>query len=789
MKKNISINISGIIFHIEEDGYENLRRYLDSIHKYFSSFEDSTEIMADIESRIAEIFLSKLNEGKQIITADDVNALITTMGSVSDFKAAEEQEPIPTENINKQTSGSSGPSSVKDPSSPKSNFAYTRKQLKRDQQRKILGGVCAGLAHYANIDAVWLRLIFAILTFATYGIALVVYLVMWIVIPGSYTLDEPVIDKKMFRSVERKVLGGVSGGLASYFGVDIVVIRVLFVVFTFAALFGALIYCVLWVVLPEAKSLTDRMQMQGEAVTLSNIDSNIKKNKISDLAQEEGAFTKILLFPFRLIGMIATALSKIIAPLVDILRVGIGVVVILFGVGLTLAVVVSGGMVLGIFSSTAFSVPWGMESEHLAIPIEAMTRAFPVWIAVATFVACMVPAIFIILLGSSIIAKRITFSSTAGWTYFVLFFVSIIILSIGIPKMVYMFKEEGSYKVETSYQAPLKRAVLQVNEVGMDDYHNISLTLQGYAGKDFKLVQDFHAKGSTRQKAIVNAQMVSYHVKVQDSVFIFDSNITFKEDAVFRAQGLHLTLNIPYNFPFTISEDASRFITQHLDGDYSEGDTWRVTPKGLECVSCPPQEISPSYEGTSEIELNGLFDVTIRQGQEYAVEVTGEENEKGNYSIERHDKTLVISYDNKKEFTWKDFLNMGSTRIIITMPELERIEAEGAGKIEWDGFHSDTLTIDLTGVVKAKGKMDANNVTTRITGASQLELQGNGQSLEADIEGTSTLRAFKFQVQNARIEVNGISSAEVNVTETLEMEEAPTSDIDFRGNPHVVNHD
>ena len=55
MKKNISINISGIIFHIEEDGYLKLKEYLESINKYFSSFEGSTEIIADIESRIAEI--------------------------------------------------------------------------------------------------------------------------------------------------------------------------------------------------------------------------------------------------------------------------------------------------------------------------------------------------------------------------------------------------------------------------------------------------------------------------------------------------------------------------------------------------------------------------------------------------------------------------------------------------------------------------------------------------------------------------------------------------------------
>ncbi|MFM8739339.1 MAG: hypothetical protein ACKOC0_03950, partial [Cytophagales bacterium] len=78
MKKNISINISGIIFHIEEDGYDALRKYLDSINQYFGSFEDSSEILADIENRIAEIFLAKLSEGKQVITREDVNSLMAT---------------------------------------------------------------------------------------------------------------------------------------------------------------------------------------------------------------------------------------------------------------------------------------------------------------------------------------------------------------------------------------------------------------------------------------------------------------------------------------------------------------------------------------------------------------------------------------------------------------------------------------------------------------------------------------------------------------------------------------
>src|SRR5688572_24783265 len=183
MKKNISINISGIIFHIEEDGYETLKKYLDSINRYFSTFEDSSEILADIESRIAEIFLSKLTEEKQVITAEDVSALMATMGSVSDFKAVEEpQEMEGAAAYSKKETGSE--------ESYKAPGTYVPpKQLMRDQKRKILGGVCAGLGNYFNIDPLWFRLIFAALLFV-YGVTALIYIVMWIVVPGSYELDE-----------------------------------------------------------------------------------------------------------------------------------------------------------------------------------------------------------------------------------------------------------------------------------------------------------------------------------------------------------------------------------------------------------------------------------------------------------------------------------------------------------------------------------------------------------------------------------------------------------------------
>ena len=97
MKKNISINISGIIFHIEEDGYDLLKSYLDAISRYFASYEDNEEIVADIEGRIAEIFLSKLKDDKQVISKEDIDVLIQTMGQIADFEAMESEEDLGTQ--------------------------------------------------------------------------------------------------------------------------------------------------------------------------------------------------------------------------------------------------------------------------------------------------------------------------------------------------------------------------------------------------------------------------------------------------------------------------------------------------------------------------------------------------------------------------------------------------------------------------------------------------------------------------------------------------------------------
>ena len=80
MKKTVTINLSGFIFHIDEDAHDHLSSYLSKIRGYFTDSEGQDEIMSDIESRIAETFQEKISKNKQVINLDDVESIISVMG-------------------------------------------------------------------------------------------------------------------------------------------------------------------------------------------------------------------------------------------------------------------------------------------------------------------------------------------------------------------------------------------------------------------------------------------------------------------------------------------------------------------------------------------------------------------------------------------------------------------------------------------------------------------------------------------------------------------------------------
>ena len=159
MKKNISINLQGIIFHLEDDGYEVLSRYLHEVKAHFASYQGHEEIVADIEGRIAELFSARLSVNKQVITLLDVEEMTAKMGRVSDFASEpDEDEPAYAEPTAAGSSAGTGSAFAGGPAPTPADTEPRR--LYRDLAHRKIAGVAAGLAQYFRVNPLLVRLVF-----------------------------------------------------------------------------------------------------------------------------------------------------------------------------------------------------------------------------------------------------------------------------------------------------------------------------------------------------------------------------------------------------------------------------------------------------------------------------------------------------------------------------------------------------------------------------------------------------------------------------------------------------
>lgn len=168
MKKTFTINISGKLFHIEEDAFEKLHNYLEGLNLYFENQPGGYEILQDIEARCAELFQEKINEMQEAVTNEWVEEVIARMGQPEDF-----MDSAQTQSNGNTTAEMKG--------------EKIRKRMYRDPENRVLGGVCYGMGTYFNIDPVILRIMFVALVFLGAGISIIVYLVLWVVLPKATT--------------------------------------------------------------------------------------------------------------------------------------------------------------------------------------------------------------------------------------------------------------------------------------------------------------------------------------------------------------------------------------------------------------------------------------------------------------------------------------------------------------------------------------------------------------------------------------------------------------------------
>lgn len=191
MKKTLNINLAGYPFIIDDDAYNLLKDYLDTIRYAFKTSEDTAELAEDIEARVAEILIGNENGNVRIVSVAEISQVIERIGKPSDFIEIDEKATteIEDEKVKEEEKFSEKTQQPTPPPYESTSFfkKFSKKRLFRDPQNSMLGGVCSGLSHYLNVDVTWVRIIVVLLFFLSASTVGIAYIILWIVVPEART--------------------------------------------------------------------------------------------------------------------------------------------------------------------------------------------------------------------------------------------------------------------------------------------------------------------------------------------------------------------------------------------------------------------------------------------------------------------------------------------------------------------------------------------------------------------------------------------------------------------------
>ncbi len=613
MNKVININFQGRVIPIEEPAYEELKKYVESLRAHFANEEGREEIINDIENRIAELFNERLKSGQSFISVSDVEAIIVSMGRPEQF----------------DTMGLESDESESSAGSQQSSYSYQREprgSLYRNQNDKMIGGVCSGIGAYLKIDTTLVRVLFALLAFGAFGTGVVLYIVLWAILPARF-IDKNIVARKLYRDPEQKVIGGVCSGIAHYFNIAVWIPRLIFalplllgafelpftlIFFPVAASFSStifLIYIILWVVVPKAVSASEKLEMKGQRVDLASIKNKVQDGlqEVKDVAQQ---FANETAPAARSTGnaflrFIATAFKIFIFFILGI--VAITLIATLFGLGAAASVV----MPLRSFIADGqliYWYAWGTLILFIFVPIIAIVQ----W---------LIRAIIGHKTKSNVIAITLGSLWILGW----------VCITLLVSTVSRQFKRSGSVKQEISLTQPANgRMKIQFNEAEGNYYpfdmnwgitindesdsddgvmlsnnedsillSNIRIRLFKSSDTQFRATLIRRARGNTPADAERFAEKIDFSIDQQDSLLSIPIAFPITRETKFHNQQVSLELFVPVGKEIYIdrmAEDLSwytlrsggRGLNIQLDQNDEDEQDWRpgvwyiMTDNGLE---------------------------------------------------------------------------------------------------------------------------------------------------------------------------------------------------------------
>ena len=809
MKKNISINLQGLIFHIEEDGFDVLSRYLAEVKAHFANYRGHADIVTDIEGRIAELFSARLSPMQQVITLDDVNAMMAKMGRVSDFAPeADEDDEVTAEEAAASASYARPGASAYTTAAPDTATATASgetKRLYRDMANRKISGVAAGIAQYFAVNPLWIRLAFVFGTLFTPAINIwsrhdlnvsfggwvaVAYIVLWVLLPKRYDAPAhpeallnsgPLAGRRLFRDTGTGKVAGVAAGLAAYFNVDATLVRILLILGLLLGFSTIPLYIILWIVLPEAKTVSDKLRMRGDAMTLESFDSSARSN-----AFDGGPATTN-----RPVGEFVEDAARTLRPAVNFvgssIRVVAGVLLTTMGFGLLLAMVICTGAGIGLLPASQ-NIVMGDAPAHV------MLQGIPGWALLAGFLAAGIPALWLLLGGLNLLFRHTILTRTVGLSLLGLWLLSIVGVTAGVAQQSRQYQYDA--QVEQQEQFPkLSAPVLMFDARSVDRQweQHVDLRLAAAdSGKAVEVLRTLGAKGPSEEIARRTAlTTIDYTVRPSgDSSLVFDDHFSFMANSAYRKQELALTLRLPRDRTFRISRsfaygllDDDDFVGNRRPED-PEQHRYRLRGNKLECIGCTSEQLGRDEDDNDDSNVN----INIDSDDDDSADNNSDDDDDNNDSNDSNaSSSLSLNYggapsfdtdlnsygSDRRTFEETGFTHVtvaGSYRVVVRKGDSFKIEAAGDKealndlRVERDG---DELVVKPRNTKLFGGNWGRSNhkilVRIEMPNIERLSLAG---AVQGDLGG------FDRQ-DNLRIEQAGASHLRLNGNYgTLRLEQA-----------------
>ena len=622
--------------------------------------------------------------------------------------------------------------------------------------------------------------------------------------------------KRLMRDPEDQVIGGVCSGVAAYFGItDPLWVRLGFGLFVMSGGVGVPAYIILWAVLKEAKTSSDRLAMKGADINISNMAKVVEEevtnfgDKISEMAGEwDGTGKKKnftgqaefkqnvkegISFFGKGIRMGIELLSTIIKPIIFI----VGFALIIAFAALWLA------SIIGFFLGFPFL--------EFVFPQQPLLGGLLIF-NIAIFIG--IPLLSLIFLASKLVFKT---KFNVRWRGGLLaFFIINAISFFGIGSyLASQFTSEADahessqrFSVEDEMLTinftdnPYENSLVQLGPGGMLKLEgeelvieNIRLVLEKSEDEDFVLIQETNSRGNGLREAKTLAKNIDHSVSRTNNQLDIKPYFTLNKGEKWRAQSINLILKVPEGksikftnlnrmnwtrIDYIDSNDGHHHFYWAKDEAIYKMDKDGLLGEGLHNnrINKDDYDFGDKYQNFSRIHVEGMMKIEINQGEQFSTKLTGRDQYLRKVEIEQFNDVLKVSTDLKR--------TSAPIRLYITLPSLTEIDLEHTDDAKLTGFKEPTMTIRNESRSEIKAYVDVDDLLIKLAGRNELDIRGKGKKMKVYLDNAATLDAERFAVDVADIKADERSKASLAVADTLRQRLDGNSRVKVDGEPVIL---